>query len=556
MLGTHHAVEGLLVDEAQVDGLLAQGGAVLVRGLGDLGGVVVADGRRQCRHQHQRFLHQLLDPGLVGLDAHHHVVGEGRGAVAQKLHRLQHVVAHHRVVDVELEVALRACHADGGVVAHDMGADHGQSLGLGRVHLAGHDRGAGLVLRQDQLTKARARAGAQQTDVVGDLEQRRGHGLERAREHHHGVMRGEGFELVGRGDEGQAGDLGHVRGDGLAPALLGVEPGAHGGAALRQLVDVGQAGLDAGDALADLVRVARELLAQGQRRSVLGVGAADLDDVLERVSLGFQRGGELLQPRQQHVARLHGDAHMHGRRESVVRRLAHVAVIVRVDGLFRAHLAAQHLDGTVRDHLVGVHVRLGARAGLPDNEREVVVELAVDHLAGGGDDGVGDLGLHRAVGFVGHGAGLLHHAERADDRHRLLFPADREVHDRALGLRAPVLVCGNLERAEAVGFGAGLGHGNLLWNAVAQSLTPWLGKGKAAYQGIPLTSGSRADPAAGITACGRNRVARPRRHAAHPRDAPGRPRAGSDHPRPRHPRPNPPGSRNAGQTRRTDPRRS
>ncbi len=36
----------------------------------------------------------------------------------------------------------------------------------------------------------------------------------------------------------------------------------------------------------------------------------------------------------------------------------------------------------VRDDLVGVHVRLRAAAGLPDDERELIVELARDHLVG------------------------------------------------------------------------------------------------------------------------------------------------------------------------------
>jgi hypothetical protein len=45
-------------------------------------------------------------------------------------------------------------------------------------------------------------------------------------------------------------------------------------------------------------------------------------------------------------------------------------------GRLLAALAAEQLGGAVGDHLVGVHVGLGAGAGLPDDEREVVVELA------------------------------------------------------------------------------------------------------------------------------------------------------------------------------------
>jgi hypothetical protein len=38
------------------------------------------------------------------------------------------------------------------------------------------------------------------------------------------------------------------------------------------------------------------------------------------------------------------------------------------------------------DHLVGVHVGAGARPGLEDVDRELVVVLAVGNLGGGDDD--------------------------------------------------------------------------------------------------------------------------------------------------------------------------
>jgi hypothetical protein len=54
-----------------------------------------------------------------------------------------------------------------------------------------------------------------------------------------------------------------------------------------------------------------------------------------------------------------------------------------VDRLFRAHLAARDLDRPVRDHLVGVHVGLRARTGLPHAERKMLVQLPFDHLVRG-----------------------------------------------------------------------------------------------------------------------------------------------------------------------------
>ena len=87
----------------------------------------------------------------------------------------------------------------------------------------------------DQFAEARARAGAEEADVVGDLEQRRGERVERAVREHHRVVRGQRLELVRRGDEGQAGDLGDLLGDLLGEADRRVEAGADRGAALRQL---------------------------------------------------------------------------------------------------------------------------------------------------------------------------------------------------------------------------------------------------------------------------------------------------------------------------------
>ena len=62
---------------------------------------------------------------------------------------------------------------------------------------------------------------------------------------------------------------------------------------------------------------------------------------------------------------------VHGGRDAVVRRLAHVDVIVRMHRRFRAELAAERDIGGVGDHLVDVHVGLRAGAGLPDQQREM-----------------------------------------------------------------------------------------------------------------------------------------------------------------------------------------
>ena len=154
---------------------------------------------------------------------------------------------------------------------------------------------------------------------------------------------------------------------------------------------------------------------------------------------------------------------VHGRGIGVVGRLAHVDVIVGMDRLLGAHHPAQHLDGAVGDHFIGVHVGLGARAGLPHHQREMIVQLAVDHFLGGGDDGLADRLVQPAQRHVGLGRGALDDAQRPDDGQGLLFPADLEIAQAALGLRAPIAAVVNFDGPESVGFGAGLGHGSLVF---------------------------------------------------------------------------------------------
>ena len=89
--------------------------------------------------------------------------------------------------------------------------------------------------------------------------------------------------------------------------------------------------------------------------------------------LAQQRRVQVLEGRDQLAHRLLAGGDVHGGREGVVRGLAAVDVVVGVHGRLAAALPAQQLVGPVGDDLVGVHVGLGAGAGLPDDERELVV---------------------------------------------------------------------------------------------------------------------------------------------------------------------------------------
>jgi hypothetical protein len=125
------------------------------------------------------------------------------------------------------------------------------------------------------------------------------------------ILGRERLELVRRGDERQAGDPRHLLGEALGEARKAVEAGAHRRAALSELVQPRQGLLDPLDAVADLLGVAREFLTEGERRRVLEMGAADLDDLDEFVCLGLERGQKVLERRQELMMHLpdRGDVH-------------------------------------------------------------------------------------------------------------------------------------------------------------------------------------------------------------------------------------------------------
>ena len=198
--------------------------------------------------------------------------------------------------------------------------------------------------------------------------------------------------------------------------------------------------------------VARKLLAQRDGRRVLGVGAADLDDVGELNRLGVKRRAQRAdggQQRQMQRARA-GQVHRGG--ERVVRGLAEIDVVVGVDGAFAAALAGQTLVGDRGQHLVHVHVGLRARSGLPDFQRELFGPFAGENLVGGGDNRVGEFGRQQAEVAVDAGRGFLDQNERREQRVGHAPLADLEMFERALRLRAPMMFRGDGDVAETVAF--------------------------------------------------------------------------------------------------------
>ncbi len=256
----------------------------------------------------------------------------------------------------------------------------------------------------------------------------------------------------------------------LGKFRMRVEAGADRRAADRKIVEPIERDRDARAVAIELRNPAGKFLADGERRRVLQMRAADFDDVREFCRLGLNRIADFAHCRQQDARGFGrgGDVHRGGKR--VVGRLRHIYVVIGVNGLLAAHFAAGDFDGAIRDHLVDVHVGLRAAAGLVDAQRKMVVELAGDDFVGGLRDERGLFGRKLAEILIYERGGFLEDAEGANELGRHGVFADVEVNERAGGLRAVVAVGGDFDLAHRVGFSAGragvddgnVGHEKLL----------------------------------------------------------------------------------------------
>ena len=86
-------------------------------------------------------------------------------------------------------------------------------------------------------------------DVVRDLHQRGGEGLEGAVRMDQSIVRGQGFEFVGRGHERQPGELGQLLRHPDRVFGVGVQAGADRGSPQGQLGEMRNRGLDMQEAV-------------------------------------------------------------------------------------------------------------------------------------------------------------------------------------------------------------------------------------------------------------------------------------------------------------------
>src|SRR5215207_634068 len=121
---------------------------------------------------------------------------------------------------------------------------------------------------------------------------------------------------------------------------------------------------------------------------------------------------------------------MDGRGEHVIRRLAEVHMVVRMD-------ACASQGG---HHLVRVHIRRGAGASLEDVDRKLVVELACGNAVARGSDALREPWIEKPEVGVGPGGRGLDASEPVDDSRGNRLAGNRKICDCFRRFAAPELV--------------------------------------------------------------------------------------------------------------------
>ena len=148
---------------------------------------------------------------------------------------------------------------------------------------------------------------------------------------------------------------------------------------------------------------------------------------------------------------------MHCCRKSVVRRLAHIDVVIRVKQTRNVCVwrekstgfePCRNLVGAVCNNLVCVHVALCAGTSLPHYKRKMVVKRTGNNLVAGGAYGSKFFARHflRLKHVVCHSSRFFKNSESLCyfSRHGLDAHTDFKVFVAALCLRRPVFISRNL----------------------------------------------------------------------------------------------------------------
>ena len=137
------------------------------------------------------------------------------------------------------------------------------------------------------------------------------------------------------------------------------------------------------------------------------MGSADFDNILEFKIFIRESLMAMIEGGQEVVGDLLRRGDGHGGWKAIVRALTQIDVVIGMNRLFLAERRSENFIGAICNHFIGVHVALGARACLPDNQRKVVDELRAYYFIRGHNNGIRQPGFKLSQSLVTKGSGLF-----------------------------------------------------------------------------------------------------------------------------------------------------
>src|SRR5437867_885005 len=204
------------------------------------------------------------------------------------------------------------------------------------------------------------------------------------------------------------------------------------------------------DPVPDHTRVATKLLTQRDRDCVLKVGPTCFDDIFELSRLPLKSLSQYTQAWQKFANNLFRRRNVDRRWEDVVRRLAHVHVVIRVNYRLVPSLAPEKLDRAIGDDLVHVHIRGSPATCLEDVNNELVVKSSLHYLLGRGDDSLALLRVQQSQLHVGPRSGELDQSHSPNEFLRKAQTRYWKVLNGPLGLSAIICRTRDLDFAHGV----------------------------------------------------------------------------------------------------------
>ncbi len=192
---------------------------------------------------------------------------------------------------------------------------------------------------------------------------------------------------------------------------------------------------------------AADLLTEADGDRILQMSPADLDDVHVLLFQPLQGLCQLFQRRIEIIPDGEDRGHVHGRGEGIVGGLGHIDMIVGMD--LKAQMIV-HAD--MGNDFVGIHVGLGAAAGLPYLQGKFSVILSLQDIAAGTADGLAPFRVQSPQLLIGAGCRPLEGGKGTDHLHGNGLRADGKVLKAPLGLGAPEMFCGDFYLAHGVVF--------------------------------------------------------------------------------------------------------